>query len=237
MSQGLYERGVSNVGIEAIRSLYPPGPSPTTDRVCIRVLCVDGHPLMREGVAKVLSQQPDMAVVAQAANGLEALRQFREHRPDVTILDLRLPDMSGLEVIRSIRAEFREARTVVLTTSDGDAEVRLAFAAGVRGYLLKTMTPDHILKAIRAVHSGKKSVAPEAAAQLAEHACDVELTAREIDVLHQLAGGNRNRDIAEILYISEDTVKAHIKNIMSKLRASDRTQALAIALRRGIMHL
>lgn len=237
MNQSSYDRAISNIGIEAIRSLVPQGPGALVERTCIRVLCVDGHPLLREGVARVLSGQPDMAVVAQAANGADAIRQFREHRPDVTILDLRLPDMSGAEVIRSIRADFRDARTVVLTTSDGDAEIRLAFAVGARGYLLKTMSPDHLLKAIRAVHSGKKSVAPEAAAQLAEHACDVELTAREIDVLRQLAGGNRNRDIAEILYISEDTVKAHIKNIMSKLRASDRTQALAIALRRGILHL
>ncbi|MGC4053754.1 MAG: response regulator transcription factor [Paludibaculum sp.] len=237
MNQGLYQPGISNVGIEAFRSLQPEGIGSVMDRLCIRVLCVDGHPLIREGVSRVLSQQPDMAVVAQAANGIEGIRQFREHRPDVTLLDLHLPDMSGAEVIRSIRSDFRDARTVVLTTSDGDAEIRLAFAAGARGYLLKTMTPDHVLKAIRTVHSGKKSVAPEAAAQLAEHACDVDLTVREIDVLNQLAGGNRNRDIAEILCISEDTVKAHIKNIMSKLGASDRTQALAIAVRRGIVRL
>ncbi|WP_321477752.1 response regulator transcription factor [uncultured Paludibaculum sp.] len=237
MNQCEHERGATNVGVEAIQSLYPQRLTQATDRACIRVLCVDYHPLLREGVSRVLSEQPDMVVVAQAATGREGIRQFREHRPDVTLLDLRLPDMSGAELIRSIRAEFREARTVVLTTSEGDAEIRLALGAGARGYLLKTMSPDHVLRAIRMVHAGKRSVAPEVAAQLAEHACDIELTAREVEVLRHVAGGNRNRDIASNLSISEDTVKAHIRSIMSKLGASGRTQALAIALRRGIVHL
>jgi DNA-binding NarL/FixJ family response regulator len=201
------------------------------------VLSVDDHPLLRQGIGALVSAQPDMVMVGQAASGEEGLREFREHRPDVTLLDLRLPDISGVEVLRAIRAEAPEARVVILTTFEGDVEIQRALEAGARGYLLKTMPPGELVEAIRQVHAGKKRIPPAVAAQLAEHVSDEALTPREIEVLRHIAQGNRNKDIGERLFISEETVKVHVKHVMDKLGASDRTEAVAIAIRRGIIQL
>jgi DNA-binding NarL/FixJ family response regulator len=203
----------------------------------IRVFSVDDHPLLREGIAAIIDNQPDMVMVAQAANSQDAIQQFRKHRPDVTLMDLRLPDGSGIETMIAIRAEFPDARIIMLTTFEGDVEIKNALESGARGYILKSMPPKELVEVIRQVHAGKKRIPPQLAAQLAEHMSDEALTEREVQVLSQIAGGNRNRDIAEQLFISEETVKVHIKHIMEKLGASDRTQAVAIGIRRGIIQL
>ena len=203
----------------------------------IRVFSVDDHPLLREGIAAIINSQPDMRVVAQASTGREAIQLFREHRPDVTLMDLRLPDISGIDTMIAIRSEFEDARIVVLTTFEGDVEIKRALAAGARGYVLKSMPPKELADVVRQVHAGKKRIPPEVAAQLAEHLADEPLTGRERDVLKHVAGGNRNREIGEKLHISEETVKVHLKHIMEKLGASDRTEAVTIAVRRGIIQL
>jgi len=203
----------------------------------IRILSVDDHPLLREGIAMLIENQPDMELIAQAATGREAIQQFRDHRPDVTLMDLRLPDMSGIDALIAIRTESPDACVVMLTTFEGDVEIQRALEAGARGYLLKTTPAKELVEAIRQTHAGKKRIPAEVAAHLAEHIGDDPLTAREVEVLKHLAGGNRNKDIGERLFISEETVKVHIKHIMEKLGANDRTQAVAIAVRRGIIQL
>ena len=203
----------------------------------IRVFSVDDHPLLREGIAALVNNQPDMELVAQASTGREAIQVFEKHLPDVTLLDLRLPDMSGIDTLIGIRTKFPNARVIMLTTFEGDVEIHRALQAGAYGYLLKNMPPSELLSVIRQVHAGKKRIPAEIAAQLAEHIADELLTKREVEVLQQVAGGNRNRDIAEKLFISEETVKVHIKHIMEKLGATDRTQAVAIGIRRGIIQL
>jgi len=209
----------------------------TEGRSRIRVLTVDDHPLLREGIAALVNSQPDMELVAQAATGRDGIQEFGAHRPDVTLMDLRLPDMSGIDAIIAIRNASPEARILVLSTFDGDVEIQRALAAGALGYLLKSMPPREIVDAIRQVHAGKKRIPPEVAAHIAEHLGDESLTAREVEVLRLVASGNRNKDIAERLFISEETVKVHVKHVMDKLGASDRTQAVAIAVRRGIIQL
>lgn len=203
----------------------------------IRVFTVDDHPLLREGIAAIINNEPDLELIAQAATGREALQMYQGLHPDVTLMDLRLPDINGIEVMTEIRKVHPDARIIMLTTFEGDVEIQRALAAGARGYLLKSMPPKDLVGAIRQVYAGKKRVPPEVAAQLMEHLGEELLTAREIDVLRLAGGGNRNKDIAEKLFISEETVKVHMKHAMDKLGANDRTQAVAIALRRGIIQL
>ena len=203
----------------------------------IQILAVDDHPMLREGVAALLASQPDMKLVAEASTGREAVEQFRKHRPDLTLMDLQMPDMDGIEAMVAICSEFPEARIIVLTTYKGDVQVLRALKAGARAYLLKSLLRKELLDTIRAVHAGQKRIPPEVAAQLADHAIEDTLTSREIDVLRLIVGGNANKLIADQLSISEDTVKGHVKNILSKLGASDRTHAVTIALKRGIIDL
>ena len=203
----------------------------------IRILSVDDHPLVREGIASIINNQADMSLAGAASNGREGIEAFRALRPDVTLKDLRLQDLSGLDVMIAIRSEFPDARVIVLTTFEGDMDVQRALKAGARGYLLKSMHPQQMLDTIRQVDAGKKVVPAEIAASLAEHLGDEALSQREVEVLQQVAAGRRNRDIAARLFIAEETVKAHVRHIMEKLGASDRTQSVTIAARRGIIRL
>jgi DNA-binding NarL/FixJ family response regulator len=203
----------------------------------IRVLSIDDHPLVREGLAALINSQTDMCVVGQGSTGREAIKLFRELQPDVALMDVRLPDMSGIDAMITILSGAPRARVIMVTSSEGDVEMERALEGGATGYILKSMPPREVLEAIRKVHAGKKAIPPEIAAQLANHMSDETLTAREIEILQQVAEGNRNRDIADRLFISEGTVKVHIQHIMGKLGASDRTQAITIAVRRGIIHL
>ena len=206
-------------------------------RTQIRVLCVDDHPLFLEGIAKVIAYQDDMSLVGTASTGADALVQYRESRPDVTVMDLRLPDHDGITAMAAIRREFAGARVMMLTTFEGDVEIQRALAAGARGYMLKTSAPKELLAGIRAIHSGRKHIPVEIATNLAEKVGAEQLSEREIDVLRELAEGHRNKDIGRHLLISEDTVKGHVSSILDKLGANDRTQAVSIGLRRGIIHL
>ncbi|WP_260738221.1 response regulator transcription factor [Tunturiibacter lichenicola] len=203
----------------------------------IRVFCVDDHPLMREGIAAVIRNEPDMQLVAEASTGQEAIQGFRAHRPDVTLMDVRMPDMGGIDALLAIRTQFADARVIMLTTFEGDAEIQRALAAGAQGYMLKSMPRKQLVETIRKVHAGHKHIPPEVAAQLMEHLLGETLSKREVEVLQKVAGGNRNSDIAALLFVSEETVKGHIKHIMEKLGASDRTEAVSIGIRRGIIHL
>jgi DNA-binding NarL/FixJ family response regulator len=203
----------------------------------IRILTVDDHALLRKGIAALINAEPDMKLVAEACNGQEAIERFREHRPDVTLMDLQMPDLNGTEAITRIQSEFPNARIVVLTTYTGDAQVVRALRAGARGYLLKGHVHRELLETIRAVHAGQKRIPPEVASELAEHAADDELTAREIEVLRLIAAGNSNKLIADQLSIAEETVKSHVSNILSKLSANDRVHAVTIGLKRGIIEL
>ncbi len=203
----------------------------------IRILSVDDHPLLREGIAALIVNQTDMKLVAQASNGREAIEQFRSHRPDVTLMDLQMPEMSGIDALIAISSEFPGARFIVLTTYAGDVLAHRALKAGAQAYLLKGLVRKDLLDTIRAVHAGKKRISPEVAAQLADHVADDTLTAREIEVLRLIAAGDANKLIAGQLSITEETVKSHVGNILSKLGANDRTHAVTIGLKRGIIEL
>jgi len=203
----------------------------------IRILTVDDHPLLREGIAALITSEKDMELAAEASDGEEAIEQFRRHRPDVTLMDLRMPNLNGTEAISRIRNEFPDAKIIVLSTYAGDVQVLRAIKAGARGYIAKGHVHRELLEAIRSVHAGHKRIPPEIAADLAEHAADDELSLREIDVIRLIGAGNANKQIADKLSIGETTVKSHITNILSKLGANDRAHAVTIALRRGIIEL
>lgn len=203
----------------------------------IRILIVDDHPVLREGIAAVLASETDMALVAEAGNGRDAVEQFRAHRPDITLMDLQMPVMNGTDAILAIRKDFPDARIIVLTTYSGDAQAVRAFKAGASGYLLKNMLRKELVETIRSVHGGRKRIPPEIAVEMAEHHADDALTEREIEVLRQVAAGNANKIVALRLAISEETVKAHMRSILSKLGANDRTHAVTIALKRGIIEI
>ena len=203
----------------------------------IRILVVDDHSIFRQGIVGLLADQADMQLVAEASNGREAIQQFRAHRPDVTLMDLQMPEMNGLDAVIAIRGEFPEAKIIVLTTYTGDVQVLRALKAGARAYLLKNLLHRELLETIRGVHAGKKALSPEASFELAEHAMDDPLTPTEVAILRLIAAGNANKQIADQLSITEDTVKGRIKSILSKLKANDRTQAATIGLKRGIIEL
>ena len=207
----------------------------SADPHAVRILAVDDHPLFRSGIAALLATQPDMSLVAEASNGREAVEQFRAHRPDITLMDLQMPEMNGLDALVAIRDEFPDARVIVLTTYAGDVQVLRAMKVGARAYLLKSLLDQELLETIRAVQAGKKTLSAEAACELAEHATDDALTPGEVEVLRLIAAGNANKQIAAHLSITEDTVKGRVRNILSKLSANDRTHAAMIGVKRGII--
>ena len=209
----------------------------TNDPCPIRILCVDDHALVRDGIASLLGSQEDMRVVAEAGTGLEALGEFRKHRPDITLMDLRMPDMNGIDAMIAVLNDFPNARFIVLTTYSGDVEIVRALRAGAQAYLLKGHLRKELFETIRNVHDGRRRIPPEIASQIANHTADSSLSIREIDVLQLIAAGNANKLVADKLSISEDTVKGHVKSILSKLGAHDRTHAVTIALKRGIIEL
>ena len=209
----------------------------TSEHRPIRILAVDDHPIVRQGIAVLIETQTDMALVGEASNGREAIQQFREHRPDVTLMDLQMPEMNGLDALAAIRGEFPDARIIVLTTYTGDVQILRALKNGAQGYLLKNTFHKELVDTIRAVHAGKKTLSPEASYQIAEHSTDDALTPAEINVLSLIAAGNANKQIADQLCITEETVKSRVKNILSKLGANDRTQAAMIGLKRGIIKM
>lgn len=203
----------------------------------IRILSVDDHPMLREGIAAVLASEQGMLLVAEASNGREAVEQFRTHQPDVTLMDVQMPEVNGIDAIAKIREEFPDARIIVLTTYTGDAQATRAFKAGASGYLLKSMVRKELIDTIRTIHSGKKKIPPEIAIEMAQHHSDDALTEREIQVLREVAAGNANKMVAQLLRVSEETVKAHMRSILSKLDANDRTHAVTIAVKRGIIEI
>ena len=203
----------------------------------IRILSVEDHPVFRQGLAAIVSAERDMLLVGQASNAVDAVAEFRRHRPDITLMDVRLPGTDGTDALIAIRGEFPQALIIMLTTSDGDGDIQRAMRAGASGYILKSMHMDELLSVIRSVHAGRRHISPEVAARLAEHLGDDDLTARELDVLRLIRDGHRNKQIADQLAISENTVNFHIKNLVDKLQANDRTHAVTIALRRGLLQI
>ena len=222
------EIGLFRLSLE-VKAMVASGP--------IRILCVEDHPVFREGLRAMIGSAQDMEFVGHAPNGVEAIAQFRLHRPDITLMDLRLKGANGTDVLISIRGEFPQARIIMLTTSDGDVDILRAMRAGASAYILKSMPMDELLDVIRTVHAGRRHIPPEVASRLAEYMGDDDLTARELDVLRLIRDGYRNKQIADQLTISENTVNFHIKNLMEKLRANDRTHAVTIALRRGFLQI
>jgi DNA-binding NarL/FixJ family response regulator len=203
----------------------------------IRILSVEDHPVFREGLSTIISSQLDMVLVAQAANAIEAMSEFRRHRPDITLMDIRLPGTNGTDALIAIRGEYPQARVIMLTTSDGDGEIQRAMRSGAAAYVLKSMPKDELLGVVRLVHAGRRHVSTEVAARLAEHLGQEDLTARELEVLRLIRDGYHNKQIADMLTIAETTVNFHIKNLVSKLGANDRTHAVTIAVRRGLLQI
>jgi DNA-binding NarL/FixJ family response regulator len=203
----------------------------------IRILAVDDHPILRQGIAGLIADESDMTLVAEAANGREAIQQFRTHQPDITLMDLQMPEMNGLDAMIAIRGEFPDARVIVLTTYTGDVQARRALQAGARAYLLKNSLHKELLDTIRAVHAGRKNLSPEVSFELAEHSAEELLSAAEVRVLRLIAEGNSNKEIAALLSVTEDSIKGQVRNILSKLGANDRTHAVTIGIKRGIIEV